>query len=123
MITAVTICCFIGLTLLQVLTWVFLFRTGLHWAQLKDVTVRRIVCTLGVIFISSALLVILIDLARPGNPTQPWTNLVSGQPISQLELLFAFLEYILLFFVNVFVIAFSFKVSLLRLIADSNFDC
>ena len=71
---------------------------------------RRIVCTLGVIFISSALLVILIDL----EPTQPWTNLVSGQPISLPELLFAFLEYILIFFVNVFVIAFSFKVSLLR---------
>lgn len=114
MTTAVTILLFVGAFLLQVLTWVFLFRTGLRWAQLKSVTMRRIVCTLGLIFISNALLVILINLARPGDPAHPWTNLVRGQPISQVAILFAFLEYILLFFVNVFVIAFSFKVSLLR---------
>ena len=114
MITMVTISLFLGLLLLSILTWILLFRTGLSWANIQGLTMRRIVSTLGLIFISNAFLMILFALARPDDPKHPWLNLVMGKPISQLAILFAFMEYIVLFFVNVFVIAFSFKVSSFR---------
>ena len=115
MITSVTILFFLGVSLLQLLTWVFLFRTGLRWAKVQDVTTRRIVCTLGLIFIFNVLLMLLFSLARPDDmPEHPWLDLVMRRPISAKALFFTFSTYVATFFVAVFLIAFSFKVSILR---------
>ena len=115
MITSVTMLLFLGVFLLQLLTWVLLFRTGLRWAKIQGVTMRRIVCTLGLIFIFNALLMLLFALARPDDtPEHPWLDLIMRRPISAKALLFTFSTYVATFIMAVLLIASSFKVSLLR---------